>query len=251
MTTFTLRGENETLDLPMDRIVDIALMRSTPVAQAHAVVLEQERRTRQQMYNYGPDLKLQTGWKDSKHAAGVELNGSDGYYNLDSFAESHFDRPPGGLLGQQEVLDPGQEGWFMGLFLELPVFEGLERKGRQAREAGYLDRDKHILRDLIDRTEQDVRKAYQTMLERKVELEIMAERADISRKRLHAKERLQELGRITNNELETFRDLFFRDQDAYFVSQISYVETQEQVRWLMRYFEALPDKETQTDGLRK
>jgi outer membrane protein TolC len=251
LTEFALRGESEVLELDLERIVDIALRRSTQIAQAHAVVVEQSRRTRQERYEYGPDIKLQTGWKDSKHAAGVELNGTNGYYNLNSFAEGHFDRPPEGILGQQEVLDPDQEGWFMGLFLELPVFEGFERKGRYARESGYLERDQHILRDMIDQTEQDVRKSYQTLLEQKVELQIMAERAQISEKRLHAKERLQELARITDNELETFREKFFVDQDAYFVSQISYIEAQEQLRLLMRYFDTLPAKEVKSDVPKK
>ncbi len=55
-------------------------------------------------------------------------------------------------------------------------------------------------------------------------------------------ERLKELGKITDNELETFRERFFADQDNYFEKQIDLVEAQERLRLAMRYFEPVTGK---------
>jgi len=247
VTGFELAGELEWLDLALAETVDLALTRSTAIAQARAVVAEQRRTARQVLWEYGPDMKLQAGWKDDRNAAGVELKGEDGFNELSAFAEQYVRPPRDGFLADQDVLAEDEEGWFLGLNLALPIFQGFERRGRYARETALLEEARHVLRDTIDRAELDVYKGYQTMLERREELRILAETVAISKKRLKAKERLNELDRISDDELETFRERFFRDQDAYFGQQIAHVAAQERLRFRMRYFEPMPTNKGKTD----
>jgi len=248
-TGFEPVGDLETLNWAPDQIVKIALERSTEVAQAQAVVTEQERRARQTLWEYGPDMNLETGWKDKNFGAGLRMLGEDGSYNVSSFSEQHMDHPRDGFVGSQGVLGPEQDGWYLGLGLEMPVFKGLERKGRTIRETALLDESRYQLRDAIDLVDADVRKSYQTLLEQRETLAILAERVQISRQRLRTKERLKELDRgVTDNELETFREQYFRDQDDYFARQIEHVAAQEQLRALMRYFEPIPKKEVRPNA---
>ena len=237
MTDIEPAGKLATFDLELDEMVAIALRRSTEIAQARAEVTEQRRVARQVLWEYAPDMQLQSGWKDDRTIAGMELSGDNGFYELSPFAEYHLKTPDDGFAGGQDVLDDDEQGWFLGLSMELPIFKGLERTGRYRSEMARLAETQHQLRDTIDRVESDVRKSYQSLLESREQLEIFAETVDISKKRLKAKERLKELDRISDDELETFRDRFFEDQDRYFVQQIVHVAQQEQLRLLMRYFQ--------------
>ena len=72
-------------------------------------------------------------------------------------------------------------------------------------------------------------------------MEILKETVQISKERLRVQERLKDLGRISDDALETFRDRFFSDQDRFFNQQISVVQVQERLRRAMRFFELLPE----------
>ena len=237
MVDFTLAGATDPFDMSIDKAVETSLRRSTAIAQARATVSEQRRAARQVLWEYAPDLSLQSGWKGKDAALGMEATGTDGAFTVGPFAEGHIDSPAEGFTAGQDVLDPEQEGWFLALALELPIFDGAERRARYTRAVARLHQTQHELRDTIDTAELEVRQDYQTMLEQRQDLEILAETVAISKKRLRAKERLKELARIRDDELETFRERFFQDQDAYFDGQITYVVSQEQLRALMRYFE--------------
>lgn len=253
MTDFQLEGKLTGFEMDLSQIVDFALKRSTDIAQGRWQVAEQRRRVREFVWEYAPELRLQGAWKDGKNAAGMELSSEDGTYDLSPFAERHVGSMDDGfsvggnaLVGETDLSEE-EEGWYLGLALELPIYEGGKRKGEYAKEIALLDEARHSLGDTIDRVEVEVRKVYQTMLEREVELTILAETVEISKKRLKVKDRLNVLDRITDNELETFRDRFFADQDVYFRQQIAYIAAQEELRSLMGHFEPLPVKEDKKD----
>ena len=73
--------------------------------------------------------------------------------------------------------------------------------------------------------------------------EILRETVEISKKRLQINERLKELGQISDDALETFRNRFFSDQDRYFEKQLNLIEARERLRTAMRYFEPFRQKE--------
>ena len=82
-----------------------------------------------------------------------------------------------------------------------------------------------------------VRQSYRLLVEQKKRVELEQERVGIAKERLRIKEQLKEMGKITDDELETFRTQFFNSQDSLFREQESLIEGQEDLRAAMRYFE--------------
>ena len=242
MTDLELNGQVEGFGLALDAAVNIALQRSPDIAEARADVAEQARVLGELAWDYMPSIDLQAGWQNDQNAFGVDLGTTDRLYSLAAYAEAHADPFGGYRYNDSDLLDEDEEGWFVDLSLEIPIFQGLERKGKYKQERALLDQARHVLRDKTDAVEGSVRKLYQTMLERRQAVEILRETVTISRKRLRVQERLKELGKITDNQLETFRTQYFTDQDSFFSQQIQLMTAQENVRHAMRYFEPLPAK---------
>jgi outer membrane protein TolC len=232
-----ISGDLRPFEPGLDKAVALALRRSTDVAQAKLEVAEQQRRARQVRWEFLPDVDLKAAWKEEASAFGLNLAGNDGAYELASFAETHPDVATNGFVTEYSLAGSDEEGWFLGLELELPIFEGLGRYGRLRRETALFEKAVHELRGIVGDIETSVGKAYHTLAEERKDLEIKRETVEISRKRLRVLERLKELGKATDNELETFRTRFFSDQDAYFEQQIRVIDAQETLRARMRYFE--------------
>ncbi len=224
----------------VDSAVHLALLRSTRVAQSRAAVWEQHRMARQIWWENAPDIALRAGYGDTLGESGVTLDRTDdGTYGLGGFAERRLDNPDFVDTG----VFPGIEdpGWFAKLELDVPIFDGLESKGKKIREYAVLEQRRHELRDEANRVEVGVRQAYQTVLEQRENMAIQQRRVGISRERLDIQEQLKELGKISDDQLETFRDRFFSDQDLYFQHQIRLVDAQEDLRFAMRFFEPYTD----------
>jgi len=237
-TGMKLQGIFNHFEIDVDRTVVVALQRSTQVAQARAMVWEQQRQARQIGWQNAPDISMRGGYKGDRTEGGINLARDDrGTFNVDGFAEGKLDQPDEDLVDDDAFPDRDDKGWFVDLFLSVPLFDGHETKGRRIREFARLEKTRFELRDTVDRVEVRVRQAYQTMLERMTELEIQEETVRISKQRLRVQEKLKELGKVRDDELETFRDRFFDDQDQYFRLQIALVEAQERLRFEMRYFD--------------
>ena len=239
-TELTLTGEPEHFDLSPERAVNLGLGRSTVIAQARAAAYEQARRARQIWWEDAPDLRVRSGWMDDRSAAGLDLSNNEGAYGLSTFAETHLDGPRENIDDDPAFPLADEPAWFVGLELDVPLFDGFEQRGKVVRERARLRRARHELRDSVDSVEGEIRQAYQTVLEARGQLEIQAETVTLSKARLETKQELQTLGRIQDNELELFRNQFFADQDAYFRQQIALIEAQEALRAAMRYFAPLP-----------
>jgi outer membrane protein TolC len=239
-TNLAIAGAVERFDLSLEAAVTTALKRSSAIAVKRAAVAEQARVARQSVWDYGPKVALQAGWGNNQAAAGVAISNSSGTYGVTAFAEGYAEKAADRYLAELEQLADDEEGWSVNLSVEIPLFDGLERKGLYRRERSTLVRLRHELQAAIDDVELGVRAAYQTMLERRKEVDILRETVMISKERLRVQERLKELGKISDNELETFRNRYFQDQDKYFTQQIALVEAQEDIRSQMRFFEPLP-----------
>ncbi len=248
MTEIELRGELENFTLGLSNSLAIGLRRSTPIAQARAEMAERARVAREVAWKRGLELLARAGATTETGAAGLEIKSTEGVFALSTFVEQHLQDSVDAWVSDNNLLmddlsNPIKSGWAAELELKIPIFDGLKRRGEYARERARLVQALHSVRDAVDTVEADIRKAYQTMLERRKDLEILKETVNISKERLRVQERLKELGKITDNELETFRGRFFSDQDTFFRKQISLMEAQENLRRKMRFFEPLPRKE--------
>lgn len=245
---FQLQGEVESFQVPIEEAVNIALLRSTEVAQARATLAEQSRTARQVLVEHFPDVNFEGGWGDRESAAGLELNSSDGLYELSAFGEVSDEDPTRARANGSGFLQDDDRGWFASVSVDLPIFEGMRVSGRYLKQRELLNKARYDLWDQLDLVENDVRKFYQTILEERKELELRQETVLISKERLRVQERLKDLGEISDNQLETFRTRFFQDQDAYFNQQIRLIDVQERLRQVMRFFEeSVVSEPTETD----
>jgi outer membrane protein TolC len=93
---------------------------------------------------------------------------------------------------------------------------------------------------LVDRkvqVEREVRGYHQTLKDRTVQMEIDGERLNIARRRLEIQERLRDMGRATDYEVETFRNAFFQEQERYFRTQDAYIAALEDLRLAVGAFD--------------
>ena len=237
MTQAEFAGSLEDFSLSPDEAVAVALRRSSAVAQSRAIVAEQARIVREIRWDYLPNVGVEAGWQRYKSFGGIGLTGTNGFYTASAFGETYSDAYSGRYSDVSSLLPEDQQGWFMNLSIEFPVFQGLAVHGEYLKQKGLLDRYQHELRAAMESVEADVRKAYQTVLEQRHGVELLKETVAISTERLRVQERLKELGKISDNELETFRTRYFSDLDAFFAQQIQLVGAQEDLRYSIRCFE--------------
>lgn len=238
---FALQGKIEAFPLTVEQSVALAFGRSTGIAQSRAAVFEQDRLTRQIVWEYLPWMDVQGGYMRSKWTAGMAAYNETGLFSTSPFAVRPVDYwSNGGWASPDFTHYDDVRGWYMAADLRFPIFSGLERTGNFLKQKALLDSFRYQLSDTVSATDLDVRKAFQTVLEQAQAVAILQGVVAISKERLQLQERLKELGKISDNELETFRERFFEDQDRYFISQLSLVEAQERLRLKMRYFESAP-----------
>ncbi len=245
MTEIEVAGDLEALQVDLDAAVRIALERSTRIAQRRAAVFEQDRVVRQVIYDYLPGVRSRMGNNDGRIAGGEMTSNGGRTYSMAPGAEYLIQDPAGqGFRTSSDYIGSSGQGLYMDLVLELPVSSGLERSGTFQRERALLEQARHLLCNESAETELGVRKAYQTVREVEMTTSILAKKVLIAKKRLQVNERLKELGQATDDQLETFRQQFFEEQDGYFNGQIGLVQAQEALRAAMRYFEPVSEPES-------
>jgi len=229
-------------DFDMDGMIRLALAQSSEVALVEAIVAEQQRILYQLRYEYVPDLRVSTGYQDENGTIGADLLNQDDTWGLDVFGQP---KAPGmkesrsqglGVFGDEFGVGGPDPGWFAGLQLRIPITEGGERKGKQIQAKAVLNGYRAALEDQKDRVELKVRQRYNELVEQKLRVKLEEDNVDIEDQRFKIKTELRDVGRITDNELETFRRLFFDAQDELFDRQVDMIESQENLRLAIRYF---------------
>ncbi len=229
-------------DFDMDGMIRLALAQSSELALAEAIVAEQQRLLDQLRYEYIPDLRFSTGYQDKDGKVGADLINQDDTWGLDIFGQPNV---PGlkeertqnlGIFRNEISLGGPDPGWFAGLQLRIPIWEGDKRKGKQIKYKAILNSLKAAIEDQKDRIELTVRQRYKLLAEIKFQVELAQENVNIENQRFSIKTELRDVGRITDDELETFRRLFFAAQDSLFRQQEVLIESQEYLRLAIRYF---------------
>ncbi|MHC4455733.1 MAG: TolC family protein [Planctomycetota bacterium] len=238
-------GEKDTFglnDFDTDGMIHLALAQSSQVALAEALVAEQQRALDQLRYEYGPDLRFSMGYQDENGKVGADLINEDDTWGLDI---SGRPKSPGSkegrtqnldLFGSEVTLDGPDPGWFAGLQLRIPLYEGESRTGKKIRARAALHSIKAALDDAKDGIELAVRQSYKFLMEQKFQVELAQENVNIEKERFSINEKLRAIGKITDDELETFRNTFFTAQDNLFREQEDLIEQQEDLRLAIRFF---------------
>ncbi len=234
-------GELLPTEVDLEEIVRIAQDRSTEAANAREEVWERQRELRQLGWEFAPDLSIEAGMAGGDARAGISLTNEEETWGLDLNAEGFLDSPKADfpLENRFPSTMPDDAEWFARVTVTLPFFEGLARRGRIMKARERLREARARLNAVLDTVEADVRRAYQDLMERRSMLRNSEEIALNSGETLRLKQEIKDLlpERVSDNELETFRERFFRDQDAYFADQDRLITAVEELRRLAGWFE--------------
>lgn len=220
----------------------LAWAQSSEVALQEAIVAEAQRSLSQIRYEYMPDLRFKGGYQDRNGSAGLELSNDDDTWGLDAIGQprlptSNDDDGRGlGLFNDEASLGYPDPGWFAGVQMRIPIADGQTRKGEQMEARADLSREKAALLDQRDLVELGVRQSFKLLVEQKFQVELARENVEIEKERFQIQEELRNAGKITDDQLETFRTGFFSAQDSLFSAQEDLIERQEDLRLAIRYF---------------
>ncbi|MBI4577541.1 MAG: TolC family protein [Planctomycetes bacterium] len=215
--------------------VAVALERAGSVALAEEAVRERRRVLREVGTRWWPDLSFNARADSREDAVRLDLLGAQRTWGLDLTAEHFFERPQARFQTFRNAED--EVNWFVGMDLVLPLFDGLSRDHERRRERAALRQAEVALQEAVADVELGMRKAYQDYLEAQEELRIQMKTLDIARERLSITLELKQYGRASDNEVETFRQRLFIEQDALFRQQDNLIRTMERLRRLMRKFD--------------
>ena len=229
-------------EFDLEPMVRLALAQSSDVALAEAIVAEGARSLDQIRFEYWPDLRFTSGYQDRNGSAGATVTNQNDTWAFDVSGQprlpnSRDERGRGlGLFGDEVSLGGPDRGWFAGVQLRIPVADGNLRKGEKIEARAFLNGVKAALADQKDLVELVVRQRYKFLAEQNFEVELAQENVNIERERFQIQEELRNVGKITDDQLETFRNLFFAAQDELFTSQERLIQRQEDLRLAIRYF---------------
>ncbi len=229
-------------DFDIEGMIFLALAQSSDVALAEAILTEQQRLLDQLRFEYAPDLRISGGYQAENGKIGADLINDDDTWGLDIFGQP---KVPGlkeertqnlGLFGNEISLNGPDPGWFAGLQLRIPIIEGRAREGRRIEARAILTSLKADLEDRKDLIELAVRQNYKFLTEQEFQVQLAQINVDIENERFIIKTELRDVGKITDDELETFRGKFFGAQDQLFQQQEEMIRRQENLRLSIRYF---------------
>ncbi len=236
MDTFGLEG------FDMDGMIRLALAQSSELALVETLVAEGGRALDQLRYEYVPDLRLTSGFQDEYGRTGAEISNQDDTWGLDVIGQpgvpsgSEKDGGGLGLFSPDFRLGGPDPGWFTGIELRMPVSEGRARTGRRIQARAEWNRLRAVAEDQKDRIELDVRQSHKFLSEQKFQVDLAQENVKIERERFRIQEELRDAGKVTDEDLETFRRAFFAAQDNLFQQQEILIDRQEDLRLAIRYF---------------
>lgn len=231
-----LSGVLKDITIDEAQAVTIAVKNSVPVALAAQRGWEQQRVARQMVWDYLPDLTVQGGIVAEKRRVGMTLLNAGKTWGLD--LSSRFD-----LRGQRRLSEeflPNGRDWFVSTQLTVPLFSGLSREGQLRIERERLRQLQVAVQNERDLVEANVRQAYQAMLEARKTRDLQERRVQIAKRRFEIYERFRELGKVDDDQVEVFRNLFFQTQEGFFRQQDAYITAQENLRQAMGDFEEEP-----------
>jgi len=230
-------------ELDLEPMVRLALAQSSEVALEEAIVAEGARSLDQIRFEYWPDLRFTSGYQDRNGSAGATIANRDNTWGLDVTGQPRLpnsgDRSGRGLglFGDEVSLGGPDPGWFAGVQVRVPLADGRIRQGEKIEARAFLNSVRAALADQKDLVELEVRQRYKFLAEQNFQVELAQENVNIEKERLQINEELRDAGKITDNDLETFRRTFFAAQDGLFGAQESLIERQEDLREAIRYFQ--------------
>jgi len=236
-----LEGKQDETIFDIEEAVRIALENSIEIARLEEELEEQKRVVRQLLWEFAPDVNLQTGISRRGEDASLNVSNSDDTWAVDVAGERFlhlYDEPETDVRNDMfEFKD--DEDFFLDLEVRVPILEGFERVGRVKRERSRLKQAEARLQRAREVAELNVRQSYESLLDIAMDVQLQAHQRDISRHLFDIQSELRDKlpASASEQEYETFRNRFFRDQSSFFSIQSSFIRARENLREAMGLFE--------------
>jgi len=224
---FALAGTREPLAVSERDAVEAAKRRSFYLEKLREEIAEKEREVAEKVWEYMPELTFRIGYENLHNSVAVNLNKSGYLWSVDLDAEGFFLPSE---TRRATFPDREKDDVSVSFQITLPLFDGFKRREEYAKQRKEFRVLQLGYRDAVNDLVRDVLKAYQDYYEQKERLEILRRRVEIARKRLKINEKLKEVGKIDDNQLETFRQAFFAQQEALYAGQDALIQAEENVR---------------------
>lgn len=236
-TDVILTGELEPFGMSIEEAVELALRQDVEVRRLREEVEERFREFTETSFAYLPDVGFQIGLESGDTVTRLDLSRSSQTrtWQMDLSSDVLLSRTKDLPLDHRfRELDTNR---FALLQVSVPLLAGFQRYGQTGAARARLHQLQTELSDRRDQVERNVRQRYQTLRERTLQREINTRRLEIARRRLGIQERLRDLGQVTDNQVETFRQRFFQEQERLFRTQDAYIASLEDLREVIGYFE--------------
>jgi outer membrane protein TolC len=238
-----------TMRIDEDSCVAEALRHSTAVADARQEAALAKRGLREWVWEFFPDVALSAGVRHESHELAVELGGSEHgdvrrQWAVDAVGTEHLLSAQDSVMAAERLygsrLFPGRDStlrYTFNVMVRFPLFKGLKRRGTRIEAAARYEQARQ---EAIARThdiEKRTRIAFARYELSRGILAVWRERVAIDRERYALALTQHELGRMSDEGLDAFRERLFSSQDSYFAKQFDVLEKQEELRVLTRMLE--------------
>ena len=212
-----LEGEFIPRTYDIDICVNRALEVRYEISDLDDEVDIQKRIVKEVFWKTFPGLSFSTTYAGKRNEASLSLTKDDNQLKTT-------------LGGERDVLwgqpNSSEDNWNMSLSVTFPLFQGYKLKGTYMKERATLKKLELDLGKKKKEIELEVRKAYNTYLNKKENLEIQKRQMDLKKKRWYILEKLKEIGEANFDDAMDAQEKFIQAEDAYFTGQINLVIAQ-------------------------
>ena len=236
-----IEGAQDETIFDVEEAVRIAFENSIEIARLEEELEEQTRVVRQLLWEFAPDVNLQTGISRRGEDASLNVSNSNDTWAVDVAGERFmhlYDEPETDVRNEMFKRED-DENFFLDLEVRVPILEGFARVGRVKRERSRLRQAEARLQRARELAELGVRQSYESLLDIAMDVQLQSHQRDISRHLFDIQGELRDkLPAIASEqEYETFRNRFFSDQSRFFSVQSSFIRAREKLRESMGFFE--------------
>lgn len=224
-------GELQPLNNELKDVVDLTKKNSFQISYLSEEYKEDQREFNDRAWDYKPLFSGRVGVEGKRTAMGLTLNNSNQTYGIDMGVSEYVNIPD--LSSSNTRKD---DNFTMSLGVSWNLFDNTHRKGVSKKFLEKLNETKADLDRQNEIEELNARKAYNSLMEAKERLELQLLIVENARKRLEITRKLREHGRVSEYQLDSYRDTFFSQQDRFFTEQENLITAQETLRRVMGVF---------------
>ncbi len=236
-------GDIPSFDFTLPEIVSTTKQNSYQMTYLNSEFDEAQLKFQQLAWDYKPVFSAKVGYEDHRNAYGLTLNNSNQTYGLDLGAINYInvpsERTSSSLISSLTTTGgtrTSDDNLSIAAGLTWNLYDNTQRKGVEKKQLENLNKLKIDLTRQTELEELSARKAYNDLVEAVQKLTLQSKIVDNAKRRLEITRKLREYGKVTEYQVDSYRDSFFSQQDRYFSDQEAVITAQENLRKIMGTF---------------